>query len=212
MSTLPIVFTDDKQLMSFAEEFIVKNRLDSLENDINRCIPNPRAKMESTQPAPFPALMYCFSIVELLGSLYAGNARSRDTVQNTIRYMEKYLRYPKDKLSLLLKIYRHKIVHLSQPKFAMLYNNQIVAWKYDDNIPAKHLTIDPISIDVLIPGGVGKIHCSAQYIVSISAFKDDIKTSVLSPNGYLQDLRNDTDLRNKFVIAINQIYDPVITD
>ena len=52
----------------------------------------------------------------------------------------------------------------------------------------------------------------AHNILSVLLLKDDIKTSVLSPNGYLEDLRNDTDLRNKFVIAINQIYDPVITD
>ena len=74
---IPIVFEDDIELMHFAEEFIVKDRLTSLENDVNRCLPT--AKIEATEYAPFPALMYCFSIVDLLGSLYAGNARSRKT-------------------------------------------------------------------------------------------------------------------------------------
>jgi hypothetical protein len=37
MSTLPIVFRDPNQLLTFAEEFIVSNRLASLENDVNRC-------------------------------------------------------------------------------------------------------------------------------------------------------------------------------
>jgi hypothetical protein len=43
--------------------------------------------------------------------------------------------------------------------------------------------------------------------------KDDIKNSVIQPEvGYLKDLKDKTNLQNKFVTAINQIYDPVITD
>jgi hypothetical protein len=125
---LPIVFKDDTELMHFADEFIVKDRLDSLENDVRSCLPTPpSAKIEAAEYAPFPALMYCFSIVDLLGSLYAGNARSGKTTENAARYMEKSLNYREDKLRLLQKIYRHKLVHLSQPKFAMLYNKQIIA-------------------------------------------------------------------------------------
>jgi hypothetical protein len=197
--------------MQFAEEFLVKNRIPSLENDVNRCLPH--LKVEPTAYAPFPALMYCFSIIDLLGSLYAGNARSGNTTDNAARYMEKYLKYPRDKLRLLQKIYRHEIVHLSQPKFAMLYNKQLIAWKHDESIPSKHLTIDQTQGDVVIPGSFGKIHCDAQYIVSVLILKDDIKDSIIrSPDSYMEDLSNNADLQGKFVTAINQIYDPVITD
>jgi hypothetical protein len=49
--------------------------------------------------------------------------------------------------------------------------------------------------------------------ISIVTLKDDIKDSVKrSPDGYMEDLRNNTDLQSKFVTAINQIFDPVITD
>ena len=127
--------------------------------------------------------------------------------------MENYLKYPKDKAQLLQRIYRHKIIHLSQPKPAVLYNTQIIAWRHDENEPSKHLTIDPTTGDVDLPGRFGRIHCDAQYIVSIRVLKDDIKNSVVHPeDGYLEDLRENTDLQNKFVTAINQIYDPVITD
>jgi hypothetical protein len=153
--------------------------------------------------------MYCFSIIDLLGSLYAGNARSGNTTNNAARYMEKYLNYPNDKLRLLQTIYRHKIVHLSQPKLAMLYNKQIIAWKHDERIPSKHLTIEQTPGDAPILGSFGKIHCDAQYIVSILALKDDIKDSV---RRYMDDLKNSADLQSKFIIAINQIYDPAITD
>jgi hypothetical protein len=84
------------------------------------CIPSQEAKIEDPSYAPFPALMYCFSIIDLLGSLMAGTARGGNTTDNARRYMEKYLDIPLDKVRLLQKIYRHKLVHLSQPKFAML--------------------------------------------------------------------------------------------
>jgi hypothetical protein len=189
MCGLPITFKDDVELMEFAEKFVINDRIASLENDVERCIPDD--KKEAAANAPFPALMYCFSIIDLLGSLYAGNARSGNTTDNSARYMEDYLNYPRDKLRLLQKIYRHKIIHSSQPKFAMLYNKQIIA------------------IAVSILGSFGKIHCYAQYIVSIKALKDDIKSSVTR---YLRDLKNNADLQSKFVTAINQIYDPVVTD
>jgi hypothetical protein len=129
MYGLPITFKDDVELMEFAEKFVINDRIASLENDVERCIPDD--KKEAAANAPFPALMYCFSILDLLGSLYAGNARSGNTTGNSARYMEDYLNYPRDKLRLLQKIYRHKIIHSSQPKFAMLYNKQIIAWKHD---------------------------------------------------------------------------------
>jgi hypothetical protein len=95
----------------------------------------------------------------------------------------------------------------------MLYNRQIIAWKHDEGIPSKHLTIDHTPGDVIIPGGVGKIYCDAQYVISILVLKDDIKNSVVrSPAGYMDDIKNNTELQSKFVTAINQIYDPVITD
>ena len=84
------------------------------------------------------------------------------TQQITLKYIEKYLNYPKEKAQLLQKIYRHKITHLSQPKPAMLYNKQIIAWKHDEKEPSKHLTVFPTSGDVYLPGKLGRIHCDAQ--------------------------------------------------
>jgi len=105
--------------------------------------------------------MYCFSIIDLLGSLYAGNARSGNTRDNSAIYKENT---PKDKLRLLQKIYRHKIVHLSQPKFATLYDKQIIAWKHDERIPSRHSTIEQKPADPTILGSNGKIHCDAQIL------------------------------------------------
>jgi hypothetical protein len=69
--------------------------------DIVYNVPNLQDKTESAGYARFPAIMYCFSIIDLLGSLYAGNARSGKTTDNSAKYMEKYLNHPKDKTQLL---------------------------------------------------------------------------------------------------------------
>jgi acetyl-CoA synthetase len=57
--------------------------------------------------------------------------------------MEDFLKYTPDKIFLLQKLYRHKVVHLSQPKSVILYNKQNIAWRHDENQRSKHLTIDP---------------------------------------------------------------------
>jgi hypothetical protein len=138
MNRFSITFQDKDELLSFATKFIVDDRLNSLENDVYCCVPNAQDKKERTCNAPFSALLYCFSIIDLLGTLYAGNAHSGDTTKNSENYMKDFLKYPPDKLRLLQKIYRHKILHLSRPKSAMEYNNQIIAWKHDENDPSKH--------------------------------------------------------------------------
>ena len=211
MNSFSITFRDKVELMSFANKFVVDDRLNSLENDVYRCVPRDQDKSERTCNAPFPALLYCFSIIDLLGALYAGNACSGDTTKNSENYMKDFLKYQPDKLRLLQKIYRHKIVHLSQPKPAMQYNNQIIAWKHDENDPSKHLTIDPTPGTGYIYGKV-KIQCDGLYIVSIWALKDDIKGSVLrSGDGYLAKLSTDVQLQTKFTDAVNQIFVPAIT-
>jgi hypothetical protein len=42
----------------------------------------------------------------------------------------------------------------------------------------------------------------AMLILSILKLKDDIKNSVVRSGGYIEDLRNNTDLQTKFVAAI----------
>jgi hypothetical protein len=153
---IPIVFKDDIELIHFADKFIE-----------DRCLPT--VKIEAAGYAPFPALLYCFSIVDLLGSLYAGDARSRNTTKKAAGYMEKYLEYPNDKVCLLQKMYRHKIVHLSQPKGAILYKKQIIAWSHDERDTSRYLTIERTRCYVDIPGG--KICCNAQFIISIEKLK-----------------------------------------
>jgi hypothetical protein len=153
---------------SDAEDFIVEDRLASLENYVNLCLPTLHDKTESSGYAPFPAIMYCFSIIDLMGSLYVGNARHGNTTDNSKIYREVFELSKREGTITTENL-------PPQPKPAMLYNKQIIAWKHDEKELSKHLTVVPTSGDVYLPGKLGRIHCDAQYIVSIRVLKDDIK-------------------------------------
>jgi hypothetical protein len=68
MSNFSITFKDSSELISFANKFIVDDRLNSLENDVYRSVPSAH-KSEGTDYTLFPALLYCFSIIDLLGGI-----------------------------------------------------------------------------------------------------------------------------------------------
>jgi hypothetical protein len=204
-----ISFKDNNQLMCFAEKFLVKDRLNSLEYDINRCL----AYDEKGFYSPLPALMYCFSMIDLLGALYSGNAKSSSkTTKNSMNYMTTFMKYSKDMVDLLQKVYRHKTVHLSAPKTAIKYKGHIISWSLDDTNPQNHLSIDYSESGSIDLFNCGKISYVGKLIVNINVLKDDIKDSVIRKNdSYLARLQIDLDLQGKFLRAVNEMYDiPII--
>jgi hypothetical protein len=210
MSTLPIIFQNPKDLDIFAYKFLVEFILKSLENDVNLCLSLKYTNTQSPTNAYTPALLYCFSVIDLLGSLVAGNARGRKTTNNSRNYMTKYMNYSKENSILLQNMYRHKIVHLAMPKIAIVNEGKLISWKFHDENPNNHLKIDYNDKGDISIFGNGKIHYDGKLILNIQEFKKDIKNSVTSKNGYLESLKITNELRYNFVNAINQIYDPIL--
>ncbi len=60
-------FADTDELIQFARTFL-RDRTDSLQRDVLVCT------HEAT--AAFPAILYCFSTIDLLGALLGGDAKS----------------------------------------------------------------------------------------------------------------------------------------
>jgi hypothetical protein len=201
-----ISFMNTNELMKFAEEYLVNDRLRSLEYDVNRCLQYDQHNYYS----PLPALMYCFSMIDMLGALYGGNAKEkRDSTGMSGNYMKTLMKYPHDKVDLLQKAYRHKLVHLSAPKTAINYNGRTISWKLHDTTKIDHLEINSESgsIDLFSRGTIGY---SGKFTVDIATLKDDIKQSVIRDiDGYLLRLQSDIDLQHKFTKAVNQIYEPL---
>jgi hypothetical protein len=61
------VFKDSKDLVDFANKFVLDERLASLKKDVHDCLDKDCA---------FPALSYCFSTIDLFGALSSGHAES----------------------------------------------------------------------------------------------------------------------------------------
>ena len=196
-----IQFTSPQQLIEFGRKFL-EERLTSLQKDVEHCLREPYA--------PFPALLYCFATVDLLGALMAGNAsRKAPTASQASKYMKRFMSYTDEQARLLQNQFRHKLVHLAQPKAVIRDNGRDIAWKYWHESENKHLQVlaVPVGKKVQVPTSY-EIPVSHQFNVSITDLVEDIVRSVKGPKGYLASLSSDPCLQNEFQQAVNQIYDP----
>jgi hypothetical protein len=167
----------------------------------------------------FPAILYCFSTIDMLGTLFKG--RSKPPTINSSDYMQKFMKnngtpYTAYEIKLLQKFYRHKVVHLAQPKPLVEMGTDKITWRYDDEDLSNHLKIEttptpqPITAFTLpYPMYFNKI-----FVISILKLAHDIEDSVLRPtNGYWDMLIKNTTvdgrpLQDCFDDAIRDIYDP----
>jgi hypothetical protein len=62
-------FPDRNELKRFARYFVT-DRINSLNKDVLHCLQAPFA--------PFPAILYCLSIIDLLGALTAGQGAKKE--------------------------------------------------------------------------------------------------------------------------------------
>ena len=201
-------FSEQNELIKVARDF-VRNRIDSLEKDVRYCL---RDKPQPSSPldAPFPALLYCFSTLDLLGSLSEGDAsRNAKTPDNSKNYAQRFMNYTEEQSNLLIQIFRHKLVHLAQPKF--VYHDSVksraITWRYYHDNQEEHLKIEklPPNSKITITSS-WEIPVGYEFRVGIIQFMNDIKNSVERPGGYLHSLETIPDLQDRFKKAIEQIY------
>lgn len=204
-----LVFSSPTDLLNFAKQFL-DARLSSLEKDVKVCLAGDAA---------FPAILYCFSTIDLLGALYEGDATGNTrrygqrvgTTAKAKQYMVRMLGYPAFETELLQKIFRHRTVHLAQPKVVVLDRRTgwKITWRYEHTYSGKHMTVEDLKgskpITILTPS---PMTCDHLFIISIEKLVEDIKESVYRTNGYLDQLAKNQTLRSKFEKAVNQIYDP----
>ena len=179
----------NNEIITIARNFL-KERTDSLKEDCDHCL-------FKEHPAPFPALLYCFATVDLLGALYAGDASDdAPTTEQSLNYMTGVMKYPEEIARLLQKIFRHKLVHLAQPLPITKYNGKKYLWWECHEIKRNvHLKIE--STDK---------HEEYIFRISIGAFVEDIIDSVWGPDGYFnQLLKNTGNLQQNFEKAHKQI-------
>jgi len=177
---------ETNKIITVARNFL-KERTGSLKKDCKHCL-------FKDHPAPFPALLYCFATIDLLGALYAGNAS--DNAHPTIQakdYMTGIMKYPEETAELLQKVFRHKLVHLAQPNPIIKYNGkQYSWWECHESQRQLHLKIEPVN---------NKNNIFVFRII-IWNFVEDIIDSVWGANGYFyQLLKNTGNMQENFMKA-----------
>ncbi|MFH1282154.1 MAG: hypothetical protein ABII27_00640, partial [bacterium] len=168
--------------------------------DITHCLSEPYA--------PFPAILLCFATIDLLGALSNGDAsRKAKTSEQSADYMKKYMNYTDEQAQLFIKIFRHKIVHLAQPKAVTEYNGKKVTWRYWHNNAEHHLNLSKLkeAVEVSITSAYS-IKADYEFEISIMHIVKDISNSVKKPEGYLHSLETNVDLQDRFEKAISEIY------
>ena len=200
-----VIFKNSSNRISFAQRFL-SERLDSLKKDVTICI-------EKT--CPFPALLYCFSTIDLLGSLYEGEATGNtkthgnraSPTRKAKEYMINVMKYPPCEIKLLQNQFRHKLVHLAQPE-TITYDNSIkkmIGWELHNRYNGKHMFVEPLpSKQTVVTLAPYKMEADAVFIISIEKLVEDI---LISSKDYLKILKNSARLQKNFDNAICDIYD-----
>jgi hypothetical protein len=73
-----VTFTSTQKMLEFVKQFL-NDRLSSLEYDVDRCI-----KIINVKYVPVPALLYCVSVINLLGGLNSGDTKIRPHIRREI--------------------------------------------------------------------------------------------------------------------------------
>lgn len=142
----------------------------------------------------FPAMLYCFSTIDLFGALHSGHAESGShTEANFKNYAIHFMKntgtkYTSEQTDLLQNIFRHKVTHLAQPKLVINHRNKLFAWRYEYPDILNHLKIEQRPRtqirNILTPKPMYYDHI---FSISITKLLSDIIDSVIrEPDGYME--------------------------
>lgn len=196
-------FRDPAELVARTTAFLA-DRTTSLLLDVGHCL----RVTPAGACAPFPALLYCFATIDLCGALYAGDAgRWARTTPNAARYMREIMGYTDEQVTVLQRLFRHKLVHLAQPAAVVaLPDGRCVSWHYSHARDPRHLHICRLPAGQFVQAPTWQVPADHEFRLSISMFAEEIAAAV--PEGYLPRLERDPDVQERFARAIEQVYDP----
>lgn len=198
-------FADQDDLLRFARDFL-KDRTESLERDVRVCIADGAT-------AAFPAILYAFATIDLLGALFGGDAESkRGMALRAKRYMRRFMGYSERQCAYLMEMFRHKIVHLALPAPVVREegSNLTTSWSYShDGDRQDHLKLMKLGIPhtrILRYTKTLSFTVDQRFQVNINTLVEDIVKSVHAPGNYLESLASDAQLQRRFAKAVAQIF------
>ena len=123
------------------------------------------------------------------------------------KYMINVMKYPKFEVKLLQIQFRHKLVHLAQPK-TITYDNsnkRMIGWRLDNRYNRKHMIVEllPTKKTVLTLSPY-KMEAEAAFTISVEKLLED---TLNSAHDYLEMLKKSARLQKNFDDAICGVYD-----
>ena len=189
---------------------LFRGRIDSLRNDVMRCFwpisntsaadgtPAPAIIYRPPQYAPFPAMMYCCARIDYFSSFWEGwndsNSPNRPADRNQNKRMTdflcKFVGYPRREAVLAINVWRHKLMHTSEPRIVRSTEPRAYLWAVGvggscrvGEVEAYHMRLEELPATTKDPNR------SLLYF-DCHEFVHDLDEGVFGPTGYFTALLN----------------------
>ena len=191
----------DDQAIDLAS-VIINDKTNNLKFDVNRCM----KKDSNNYHSPLSALLYCFSMIDFFGSLYAGQGnRNSQTVRNARNWLLDMMNYSNDSTTIIWRAFRHKTSHISMPQTVFEYDHKLISWELSPKDGSNHLQIIPFNGDIHIGNTRQMLHFDYKFVIHIETFSEEI---IASMETYLIKLKQkNPKLLDNFRKAIQDIYE-----
>jgi hypothetical protein len=203
-------FNLDKQLLKYARWFLAE-RVRAFRKDLAICMTKKKGSH-----AYFPALITCIGFADLLSGLHKGTL-DYPKLPDLQAYITKFFRNKTSyvHVDILYHMFRHKIAHIAYP-YLVFHTTKLppphrrIVWSvgiYKGKKPIElidhstHRTLKRANVPWSVP-----YNCRIK--VSLTAFRNDIISSIYGNTGYLQHLQNDPTARQNFAHCMTQYAPP----
>lgn len=185
----------------FYAKTTLQNKINSLRNDFQRAYFN--LNEYGIQTSPFPIMMFSMSVVDFFSSLLNGwseqNKRlKRFQTERIIDFCTNQLGYGLLESNVLVKIYRHSLMHTSDLRIRSdKKSNNTYAWQIM-NINPSHMQI----ISYPSPNPTGKIQLLH---VGIGNLIDDLEKYLNKEGGYFDLLCSDPEIQLNYQRCLQEL-------
>lgn len=181
---------------------LFRARIDSLRNDVARCF-WPINQSSTPQYAPFPAVMYCLATLDYFSGFWQGwnDSRSphRANRTQTLRmtdFLCRFLRYPRKESFIAVAIWRHKLMHTSEPRPVRSAETPPRRYVWRCGIGgSQHMRLQPTGN-------------TDEYVLyfDCNEFLRDLEEGVFGPAAYFTALlRNEGDLQQNYIHCYDEM-------
>lgn len=160
-------------------------RIHSLEVDVAKCLSTSTPGI-----AFFPAVLYAFATLDFFSSYWAGwneGGKGRNQTDRMVSFSEHFLSYPRKEAQIAVNIWRHKLMHTSQPRVVTNADtDERYLWS------TGHETAGHMQLVATGTPNEFRLHF-APFV-----FCQELRAAVFGPNGYFAKLSTSADLQHRW--------------